>query len=241
MDRKTILFTALLVVLVSSACVLTIPVPGLQPPAPVESPVLLTEAPVNQPTPPVLPTFALVFTDTPAPSITPSFTPTFFPTITPFPTATLTPTVTLTLVPLQVATLGSDIPQETLTQMALTPLSSGDPPGSDYACLVTSKRIADLTVFKPNYRFTAWWDILNVGKKKWHQDVVFASLVEGMKISEDRFYSLPAEPKSGERVRLKIEMKTPPDEGTYLITWGLRVTRTGRHFCFFTLNIIVKK
>ncbi|MCS6994075.1 MAG: NBR1-Ig-like domain-containing protein [Anaerolineales bacterium] len=242
MAKKNLALSIVIVaMLVSSACVLTIPVPGFEPPASVPSPGSPTQfSPLTSPGA-LIPTFTLVLTDTPAPTFTPSFTPTFFPTITPLPTATITPSITLTPVPVQVATLGSDVPQETLTQMALTPLSSGDPPGSEYACVVTARRIADLTVFKPGYRFTAWWDIRNVGRKKWQSGVVLASLVEGMKLSEDRFYELPSEPKPGESLRLRIEIKTPPDEGTYLTTWGLRVTRTGRHFCFFTLNIIVKK
>lgn len=240
-QRNVVVLIALLVLLVSSACVLTIPVPGLASPAATPALPIPLETQTSTPAFQALPAFTLVFTDTPAPSLTPSFTPTFFPTITPFPTATITPSITPTPIPVQVATLGSDVPQETLTQMALTPLSSGDPPGSEYACLVTAKRVADSTVFQPGYRFTAWWDIRNVGRKKWHNDVVFLSLVEGPKLSEDRFYPLPGEPKPGESLRVRVEIKTPPDEGTYLTTWGLRVTRTGRHFCFFTLNIIVKK
>lgn len=241
LPRNVLVAIVVLGLLVSSACVLTIPVPGFAPPATTPALPASLETQSSTPAPEVVPAFMLTLTDTPTPSLTPSFTPTFFPTITPLPTATLTPSITLTPIPVQVATLGSDLPQETLTQIALTPLSSGDPPGSEYACLVTAKRVADLTVFKPGHQFTAWWDIRNVGRKKWHNDVVLLSLVDGPKLSQDRFYPLPGEPRPGESLRVRVEIKTPPDEGTYLTTWGLRVTRTGRHFCFFTLNIIVKK
>ena len=240
MKRKGnfILSVAFFVLLVSSACVLTIPVPVLAPTAPA---VKVVELSPTQPPQEILPTFTFVFTETLAPTLTPSFTPTFFPTITPFPTATLTPSITPSPIPIEVATLGSDLSQETLTQIALTPLSSGDAIGSEFACIVTAKRVADFTVFKPKYQFTAWWDLKNVGQKKWGNDVVIASLVEGMRMSADRFQALPSEPKPGESIRLRVEMKTPPDEGTYLMTWGLKSLRSNRHFCFFTINIIVKK
>lgn len=242
MDKNNAaLLIATIGILVSSACVLTIPVPG---PAPVALPVD-TATELSQPDQPqpqeVAPTFPLVFTDTPAPTLTPSFTPTFFPTITPFPTATLTPSITPTLIPVEIATLGIDLPQETLTQIALTPLSSGDPPGAEYACLVTARRVADFTVFKPKAQFTAWWDMRNVGQKKWADGIVVVSLVEGPRLTTDRFFPLPSEPKPWEKIRVRLEMTAPAQEGTYLMTWGLRNTRSNRHFCFFTINIVVKK
>lgn len=235
--RNFTLGIAFIGILVSSACVLTIPVPG---PAPTAPPVVDTVA-LSQPEQSLTPTYAIVFTDTPAPTLTPSFTPTFFPTITPLPTRTLTPSITPTLVSVEIATLGGDIPQETLTQIALTPLSSGDPPGAEYACLVTSRRVADFTVFKPKTQFSAWWNMRNVGQKKWSDGIVVVSLVEGPRLTNNRFFSLPSEPRSGEQIRLRLEMTTPAQEGTYLMTWGLKNTRSGRHFCFFTINIVVKK
>lgn len=236
--KKVVITAAFLAILVSSACVVTIPVPDLAPTAP---PINTVEVSPTEPLPEILPTFTLAFTETLAPTPTASFTPTFFPTITPFPTATLTPSITPSPIPVEIATLGEGIPQETLTQIALTPLSSGDPIGAEFACIVTAKRIADFTILKPKYQFTAWWDLRNVGKKKWGNDVVVASLVEGMRMSTDRFLPLPSEPRPGESMRLKIEMITPVQEGTYLMTWGLKNTRSNRHFCFFTINIIVKK
>ncbi len=227
----------MIAILVSSACVVTIPVPGL---APVAPPVTIEQTQPEQPQE-AAPTFTLVFTETLTPALTASFTPTFFPTITSLPTATYTPSITPSPIPVEIATLGGNVPQETLTQIALTPLSSGDPIGAEFSCIVTAKRVADMTVFKPKYQFTVWWDLRNAGQKKWHSDVVIASLVDGMRMSTDRTYPLPSEPKPGESTRLKIEMVTPPQEGTYLMTWGLKNLRTNRHFCFFTINIIVKK
>lgn len=239
MDKKNLAIgAASIAILVSSACVLTIPVPG---PAPAAPPVVNTIE-LSQPEPQESPpTITPVFTETPAPTLTPSFTPTFFPTITPLPTWTLTPSITPSLVPVEVATLGGSIPQETLTQIALTPLSSGDPAGAEYACLVTARRVADFTVFKPKTQFTAWWDMRNVGQKKWAEGIVIVSLVEGPRLTSDRFYPLPSEPKPWEYIRLRLEMTTPAQEGTYQMTWGLRNTRSNRHFCFFTINIVVKK
>lgn len=242
MDKRTaVLSIAIIITLVSSACVLTIPGPGAAPAAPpVNTTIELSQPEQSQPQD-VAPTFTLVFTYTLAPTLTPSFTPTFFPTITPFPTETLTPSITPTLVPVEIVTLGVDIPQETLTQIALTPLSSGDPPGAEYACLVTARRVADFTVFKPKAQFTAWWDMRNVGQKRWVEGIVAVSLVEGRRLTSDRFYSLPSEPRAGEQVRVRLEMTAPAQEGTYLMTWGLRNLRSNRHFCFFTINIVVKK
>ncbi|GAB4485217.1 MAG: hypothetical protein Fur0016_10010 [Anaerolineales bacterium] len=242
MDKKSAaLLIAIIAILVSSACVLTIPVPGAVPVTlPVDTTTELSQPDQQQPQD-VNPTFTLVFTDTPAPTLTLAFTPTFFPTITPFPTASLTPSITPTLVPVEIATLGVDLPQETLTQIALTPLSSGDPPGAEYACLVTARRVADFTVFKPKAQFTAWWDMRNVGQKKWAEGIVVISLVEGPRLTTDRFFPLPSEPKPWEQIRLRLEMTAPAQEGTYLMTWGLKNTRSNRHFCFFTINIVVKK
>lgn len=239
--RNTVLSIAIIITLVSSACVLTIPVPGSAPAAsPMNTTIVLSQPEQLQPQD-IPPTFTFVFTDTLTPTLTPSFTPSFFPTITPFPTATLTSSITPTLVPVEIATLGVDIPQETLTQIALTPLSSGDPPGAEYACIVTAKKVADFTVFRPKQQFTAWWDMRNVGQKRWVEGVVAVSLVEGRRLTSDRFYSLPSEPRAGEQVRVRLEMTAPAEEGTYLMTWGLRNLRSNRHFCFFTINIVVKK
>ncbi len=236
MKKRTFAIGVVIIaILVSSACVVAIPVPGL---APATAPVII-EPTWSQEA--AAPTLTLVFTETLAPTLTASFTPTFFPTITPFPTATLTPSITPSLIPVEIATLGGEMPQGTLTQIALTPLSSGDPIGAEFSCIVTAKRVADSTVFTPKYQFTAWWDIKNVGRKKWDSDVVTAYLIEGVRMASDRYASLPSEPKPGESVRLRIEMVTPAQEGTYLTTWGLLNARTNRHFCFFTLKIIVKK
>jgi hypothetical protein len=142
---------------------------------------------------------------------------------------------------IEVATLGLDVPPETLTQVALTPLSSGDPIGAEYACMVLAKKVADKTVFKPKYKFTAWWDMRNVGQKKWADGLVIVSLVEGKKMTSDRTYALRSEPKPGERIRVQLEMETPTEEGPYTMIWGLKNTRSNRHFCFFTIEIIVKK
>ncbi len=242
MDKKSAaLSIAIIAILVSSACVLTIPVPSAVPVTlPVDTTTEVSQPDQQQPQD-VNPTFTLVFTDTPAPTLTLAFTPTFFPTITPFPTASLTPSITPTLVPVEIATLGVDLPQETLTQIALTPLSSGDPPGAEYACLVTARRVADFTVFKPKAQFTAWWDMRNVGQKKWAEGIVVISLVEGPRLTTDRFFPLPSEPKPWEQIRLRLEMTAPAQEGTYLMTWGLKNTRSNRHFCFFKINIVVKK
>lgn len=234
--RNLVIGAAMIAILVSSACVVTIPVPGLAPAAPPVNTIELAQPEQPQE---ALPTVTLAFTETLAPTLTASFTPTFFPTITPFPTTTLTPSITPSPVPIEIVTLG--VPQETLTQIALTPLSSGDPIGAEFACIVTAKRVADFTVFKPKHQFTAWWDMRNVGKKKWDNELVVAYLVDGMRMSPDRYQALPSQPRPGESMRLRIEMITPVQEGTYLMTWGLRNMRSNRHFCFFTINIIVKK
>lgn len=98
-----------------------------------------------------------------------------------------------------------------------------------------------MTVYKPKTQFTAWWDMRNVGRKKWAEGLVILNLVEGPRLTTDRYFALPSEPQPGERIRLSIEVTAPAKEGTYLTTWGLKNTRSGRHFCFFTLNIVVKK
>jgi len=230
------LWASLLAVLVSSACVLTIPVPGQAPAAPNQTP---NQSVAEQPSATLSPTLPPTVTDTPLPTSTATTTLTLFPTITPIPTETLTPSITPT--PPVIATLGLDIPPETLTLIASTPLSFGDPIGADYACKVIAKRVADETVFPPKYQFTAWWDVINVGQKNWATGVVVLSLVDGIKLSDNRTEPLAADVKRGETVRLKLEMKTPSEPGVYNMTWGLKNLRSNRHFCFFTVNIIVKK
>ncbi len=238
MNKKSVfVWASFLAVLVSSACVLTIPVPGPasipQPVAPEQSLVTQTEtrAPVSSSTAP--------FTHTPPPSLTASATLTFFPTITPIPTETLTPSITPTFP--AVITLNPELPPETLTAIAGTPVASGDPIGSDYSCIFLGKKFADLTVLKPKYQFTMWWELSNAGKKSWESDGVLLSLVEGKKLSKDRTASLPFDVSVGQKVRVQIEMETPKEPGTYQMTWGLLNLRSNRHFCFFTLTIVVKK
>lgn len=235
--KRPSFWVSVLALLVSSACVLTIPVPAVAPTASLPTPDLALTGQAETQT--AVPTLPPTSTETPLPTWTASATLTFFPTITPIPTQTLTPSITPT--PPAIVTLGLNIPPETLTLIASTPLSSGDPIGSDYACKVIAKRVTDLTVFKPKYRFTAWWDVINVGQKNWAEGVVSLSLVDGMNMSNDRTVPIEADVKRGEQARLRLEMETPKEEGVYKMTWGLKNLRSNRHFCFFTIDIVVKK
>lgn len=239
MDRKKrSLFAALLGILVSSACVVTIPVPGYSP-APMPATPELALPGQLQTQAAVLPTLTSTLTDVPQPTWTATETLTPFPTITPLPTLTSLPTASpLPLLEATLADLG--IPVATLTQLAQAPVASGDPIGSQYACILGEKKPADLTIYPQKYSFTAWWDLTNAGLKKWNEDTVILSLVDGLRMAASRFVPLGVNVAPGETTRLKLEMITPKYPGAFLMTWGLRTKSSDRHFCYFTIYVIVK-
>lgn len=145
MESKNIpLMVILLGLWISSACVVTIPVPGYASAPLPATPDLNQAAPIQ--TQVILPTLTLANTDIPLPTWTPTETLTPFPSITPFPTATAIPSSSP--IPVEIATLASltGIPDATLTQMAQGPVASGDPIGSQYSCILGEKKPADKTV-----------------------------------------------------------------------------------------------
>jgi hypothetical protein len=239
MESKNIpLMVILLGLWISSACVVTIPVPGYASAPLPATPDLNQAAPIQ--TQVILPTLTLANTDIPLPTWTPTETLTPFPSITPFPTATAIPSSSP--IPVEIATLASltGIPDATLTQMAQGPVASGDPIGSQYSCILGEKKPADKTVYPQKTSFTAWWDLTNAGTKKWKEEIIIVSLVEGKRMTANRWIQLPANVEPGETYRLKLEMVTPAYPDDFVMTWGLQVGANSRHFCFFTLHVIVK-
>jgi hypothetical protein len=243
MNRKQpSILIVILGILVSLACVVTVPVPGYEPsPVPPTPDLALTRQIQTQN---AVPTITATATDTPLPTLTVTSTLTLFPTITPIPTGTPVPSVTPTAPTegIPVATLESmGILPATMTAMVQDPKASGDPIGSLYSCIVSDQKLHGATTYSPNSSFTVWWDVINAGTKKWQNGLVLISLVEGKRMSVERHYSMPSDVAPGEKVRLKVEMQTPKQEGVYKMTWGLESTPLERHFCFFTLLIVVKK
>lgn len=203
------------------------PTPDLASTAKVET---LTAAPSLTPTwTPILPTETATITLTPFPSITPlpSATPTM--TETPFgyfETATPLPTLPPSAVPLP--TSETPDPDEGFSA----------PLGSEYACALISKTPADWTQLVPGEVFKVTWKLVNVGSKKW-DDGVKAVFIEGARMNAPREELLRRDVKRGEEALIVTTINAPKAAGQYRAVWGLRVTKTDRIFCMFTVKVTI--
>jgi hypothetical protein len=218
--------------LVSLACVVTIPVSG-RANQPALTPALDTPTLVNPPT------------STPAPSKTPVPPPTQRAVVTEsffaFPTITAPPPIpTMTLADFS----------EKVTGLAPTAsrtpgrLANWSPTPASWQCLAELREPAFGQDFKPRDDFMAFWRIHNVGTAPWAKDEFVFEYVEGAKL-----HNLDYEPHLltyavyvNDKYPFSIRMFAPKEPGRYTTTWGLRKISKKDYFCTFSLTIdVVKK
>jgi hypothetical protein len=234
MNRPKIPFwAAILSLLAATSCVVTLPAPGVvpTPAAPATGMVVPTQA--------VAPTIASLATNTPLPTPTATETPTLFPTITPFPTETPipseTPTSSITNTP------DTGVTSADLTQTASEPEVSGNPIGSEYACMFIDKSPDNWTVMKPRKDFDAVWQLRNAGTKSWQIGGVKLVFIEGTRMNGARVIDLASDIKPNKNGKVAVDLQAPKEEGKYVSVWGLRNMRTNQLFCIFSIKIVVKK
>jgi len=225
---------ALTVVLVASACLVTLPAPAPTPSTFTPDLVLtgksqtLTAAPTITYTATVIPYTA-----------TPTITLTSFPSITPLPTATATIT---------------DTPFGFVASPTLgTPgLATGTPTpdpadgvtddwGSDYRCSLVDKDPATGTVLPSKSLYKVSWNLHNSGQKRWQASDILLVYIEGTKMgAEEKSYNLTKDVKPGTGMKQLLDIVVPKNPGSYRSVWGLQLIKSKHVFCTFTINITVE-
>lgn len=226
------LFLALSALMVSLACVITIPLPGGDAPAPMQTP---GEPPTIAPTA----TFTLLPTRTPVPSPTRREVSTeavySFPTITPLP-----PIPTLTLPILQeTSALGTATP----TQPGGGPVKIFTPTRIPLKCRVELVKPQIGEAVLPGKDFQAVWRIYNEGGKIWITSEFYFDFVSGDQLSNPGYGPkyLPYTIFPKDRFRLEVRMTAPRTPGRYTATWGMWQVGRNEPFCTFDVVITVKK
>ncbi len=234
MNRLKIpLLIAMTVNLVASACLVTLPVPASQPASPAPAATQTQKSKLSAATP--IPSATHM-----DPTLTPSNTMTPFPSITPLPTATATATET----PfgfLPSPTLGS--PTDVLTPTVQTT----DPDegfttewGSPQRCSLMEKSPFDWMEVPPLGKYKVSWTLLNSGTRNWQANEMILTYVAGARLTIDKKESLLRDVRVGETITPVINIYPPKEPGRYRSVWGLRMIKTGRLFCTFTIKITVK-
>jgi hypothetical protein len=215
---KRILFTALTIVILVSACT-----PA---PAPTQDPALVQEQ-INQ---------AVELTIDAQNALATEQQAAIIPTNTPLPTQTeaAPPTPTLTV---PTATAFVIVPATN----TVAPVVSGGGGGgnvpvapSPYACTVTNRKPADNTIFKPGEDFDIKWTITNTGTKtiRAGTDIKYSS---GTQMTTVTFVELP-ELAPGASTTVIIDAEAPNKLGNYVMTWVVE-----GQLCFAYVAITVAK
>lgn len=215
--------------LVSLACVVTIPLPGG------------TLPPTT--TPFATPTFPNTATFTPEPSRTPIPSPTrremvteavfAFPTITPLP-----PIPTMTLPNLE----------ETVVGGTFTPTQAGGPVKIYTATREPLK--CRVQIIKPEFGqdvkagkdFDVAWHIYNEGGKIWGINQFYFDYISGDQMHNPGYGPryLPYKLFPGDRFRLNVRMTAPKAPGRYSAMWGMWQAGRKEPFCTFSVTVDVK-
>ncbi|GAB4493440.1 MAG: hypothetical protein Fur0016_29350 [Anaerolineales bacterium] len=234
MTKYKLVLLGIALLLVSLACVVTIPVPGRANPPAVTSP---SDTPtLTQP-----PTSTLAPSKTPVPPPTQRAVVTeavfAFPTITPPP---LIPTMTLADFSEKVTGLAptaSRTPGRLVVNWSPTPAS--------WECKAELQEPAFGQDFKPRDDFMAFWRIYNVGTAPWAQGEFVFEYVDGDKLHKVDDYQpelLSYVVYVSDKYPFSVRMFAPKEPGRYTTTWGLRKINKKEYFCTFSVTIdVVKK
>jgi hypothetical protein len=234
MNRARIpLLIATAMILVASACLVTLPVSAPAPAAPVP---VLAQTVVAKTTA----STAVLTTARPNPSETPADTMTPFASITPLPSATATGTET----PFGFfASLTPMIPTEVITGTGEPPDSAEgatDDWGSNTRCSLISKTPPNWTVVPSLAKYKVSWTLLNSGHRAWQANEMVLTYVDGDRLTSEKNLRLQRDVKVGDTITPVVNIYPPQKPGKYRSVWALRITKTGHLFCTFTIKITVK-
>jgi hypothetical protein len=238
MERNKRLGYLLVALVVTLACVPTLPVVAPLPTQPVGAVKTIIAA-----------TYDAASTGT-AQQITPSSTP--VDTLTPSLTSTITPTGTATVIfHFYTPTL-----RPTATKLPGSGGGGGGGGGSGggggvthiYACKIESTTPPNGSVYPPGMPFTTIWHVTNIGYV-WDDKSVDYLYRGGASLSDPgqllltpvagyNLYDLPSDVKSGKSVDLVVKMLAPTTPGKYSTTWSLRIG--DQYFCTLKLTISVQ-
>lgn len=95
------------------------------------------------------------------------------------------------------------------------------------------------TVMDPGEDFDAVWTVKNISGKTWELGTVDYRYVRGTELHKyDKIYDLDETVKSGETIKIRVDMMAPHTAGTYTTNWTL--TTGGTTLCNLPVTIIVK-
>ncbi len=223
MDRNKRIFSLLVTLAITLACV-----PALPAVAP------LPTQPVGAVDTMIAGTYAAASTST-AMYITP--TPTLSDTLTPSRTPTITPTATATII-FKTPTLFS-VGGGGGSGGGSSGGGSGGGGGStnpNYSCKLIKTIPAYGSHLALNKDFETTWRVVNKGNIVWDHNSVDYLYVRGTPMHMQSLYDLPISVAPNRQVDLVVSMQVPSKKGTYVTTWTMRVGN--ETFCTLEQKII---
>jgi hypothetical protein len=95
------------------------------------------------------------------------------------------------------------------------------------------------TIMKPGNDFDAIWTVKNISGKTWELGTTDYKYIRGTELQKyEKFFDLNEVVKSGESVKIRIDMLAPNSVGTYTTNWA--VTQGSTIICNMPVTIIVK-
>ena len=119
-----------------------------------------------------------------------------------------------------------------------TPVATQSPVVSG-ACQVISVSPANWSSFDPRFDFDAVWEVKNTSGKTWDANSVDIKYLGGEKFyKKTSAYDLPKSVKSGNSIKIVVDMLAPSQSGYYSTNWGLVSSSTT--LCNLYLSIRVR-
>ncbi|MEI6291804.1 MAG: NBR1-Ig-like domain-containing protein, partial [Chloroflexota bacterium] len=112
--------------------------------------------------------------------------------------------------------------------------------GSANRCSLLEKSPFDWMVVPAQSKYKASWTLLNSGTRTWQANEMTLTFVDGTRLTIDKKESLLRDVRVGQTITPVINIYPPKEPGRYRSVWGLRIIKTGRLFCTFTIKITVK-
>ena len=212
MDRNKRIFSLLVTLAITLACV-----PALPAVAP------LPTQPVGAVDTMIAGTYAAASTST-AMNTTP--TPTLSDTLTPSRTPTITPTGTATII-FKTPTMfsvggGSSSGGSSGGSSSGSGTSTGNEPPV-YSCKLVKLTPAYGAHLKRNRNFIMTWRVVNTGNIVWDHNSVDYMYLSGTPMHTQSLYDIPISVGPNRQVDLSVRMQVPSKKGTYVTTWTMKV------------------
>lgn len=223
MDRNKRIFSLLVTLAITLACVPALPVVAPLPTQPVGAVDTMVAG-----------TYAAASTGT-AMNTTP--TPTLSDTLTPSRTPTITPTGTATIIfktPTLFSVGGGGGSSGGGSSGGGS--SGGGSTNPNYSCKLIKTIPAYGSRLARNKNFKTTWRVVNTGDIVWDRNSVDYLYVSGTPMHMQSLYDLPISVAPNRQVDLVVSMQVPSKKGTYVTTWTMRVGH--ETFCILEQKII---